>query len=352
MIVLFTSNMDGGILQFTIQIAEVLKAKNQEVTCYIPSGAKYSKGELTENNIKHYDKKNTIWLKDKRIVSLAKEICDMQPEIVWFMDEAIICSQIALNLFNTQIFYSVHDPNPHPTNKNNMRQFLHDGYAMYVRKNCIKVVDRIILLSEMSKRDFINKHGFDKKTWVLPLGAHIPKVKEVMPVELSANLSYYLFFGRIDKYKGLSTLFKAYREMAETSVKLVVAGKGNFTDEEKKLIQDNKAVILINRYIEDNEMMYLFNNAKAVVMPYIEATQSGIIPIAYKVGVPVIVSAVDGLTQFVEHKSTGYICNSIAEYQQAMNNVNTVEIREKLVQNCKNYYKDNLDWETNIDKLL
>jgi hypothetical protein len=39
-------------------------------------------------------------------------------------------------------------------------------------------------------------------------------------------------------------------------------------------------------------MLYLIRNALTVVLPYIEASQSGVTPIAYHFGVPVITSNV------------------------------------------------------------
>ena len=44
-----------------------------------------------------------------------------------------------------------------------------------------------------------------------------------------------------------------------------------------------------------------------MVLPYIEASQSGVIPIAYHFGKPVIATEVGGLPDMVDHGRTGYL---------------------------------------------
>ena len=50
-----------------------------------------------------------------------------------------------------------------------------------------------------------------------------------------------------------------------------------------------------------------FERASVVVLPYIEASQSGIIPIAYSFKKPVIVTNVGSIPEVVENGITGYI---------------------------------------------
>jgi glycosyltransferase involved in cell wall biosynthesis len=44
-----------------------------------------------------------------------------------------------------------------------------------------------------------------------------------------------------------------------------------------------------------------------IVCPYRDATQSGVVLTAYAFGVPVVVSAVGGLIEYVEHGRTGLV---------------------------------------------
>ncbi|PYU09141.1 MAG: hypothetical protein DMG37_24220, partial [Acidobacteria bacterium] len=50
-----------------------------------------------------------------------------------------------------------------------------------------------------------------------------------------------------------------------------------------------------------------FRRATVVVLPYIEASQSGVIPMAYSAGKPVVATTVGGLPEMVENGRTGYL---------------------------------------------
>ena len=44
---------------------------------------------------------------------------------------------------------------------------------------------------------------------------------------------------------------------------------------------------MINRYIKDSEVAYLYQHAQCVVYPYISATQSGVLSLAFYYQTPV-----------------------------------------------------------------
>lgn len=67
---------------------------------------------------------------------------------------------------------------------------------------------------------------------------------------------------------------------------------------------------LVEGYIPDCEVEKYFAASDLVVLPYISATQSGIIQIAYGFEKPVVVTNVGGLSDVVEDSKTGYIVPS------------------------------------------
>ena len=64
---------------------------------------------------------------------------------------------------------------------------------------------------------------------------------------------------------------------------------------------------IIDRYIPNEEVAELFQKAAIVVLPYIEASQSGILNIAYAFATPVVVTKVGALPEVVDDGETGLI---------------------------------------------
>jgi len=109
----------------------------------------------------------------------------------------------------------------------------------------------------------------------------------------------FLFFGRIQNYKGLHVLSEAFEKVQKQypDAHLTVAGSGDFSEyEEEYAALDNTTVM--NKYITDDEIAYLFSKPNTVVvMPYIDATQSGITGMAYNYETPIISTDTGGLRE-------------------------------------------------------
>lgn len=356
MIVLFTSNTNGGVIQLIIQLLTTIDAFGREVRCFIPQGAVVSVPKELEGKVIYYIKVKSVNRFDSRIRDLAGKVLNLKPELIWYVDDTILSHQMvcAIKGKNRQIL-TMHDAgNLHPTNNIGIKKILHNEYAKSIRKKGVEATDFILVLSEESRKTCEGNFPAVKgKIHVLSLGAHVPEVPEEKPQEIPESIDdYYLFFGRIDKYKGIMNMVSAYKKTSSVSAPLVIAGNGIFSDDEKKGIESDGRIIPINRYISDGEMIWLFSHARAAVLPYIEATQSGIIPIAYKYGVPVITSDVPGLTQFVVDGETGFICKGKDDYVKALVNATDDIQRRVMGGNCEEYSRSHLDWEDNVRKLL
>ena len=118
-----------------------------------------------------------------------------------------------------------------------------------------------------------------------------------------------LFFGRILPYKGLGTLLEAFQLVKEKvpHARLDVVGHGDLRPYRRQLEILGDSVRVVNRWIPDDEVDDYFRVADVVVLPYIEASQSGVIAIAYSYGLPVIASDVGGLAEQVVDGQTGLL---------------------------------------------
>jgi glycosyltransferase involved in cell wall biosynthesis len=136
-------------------------------------------------------------------------------------------------------------------------------------------------------------------------------LKEKFGLELG-NDKVILFFGYIRKYKGVPYLINAMKKITEKfDVKLLIVGE--FYEDEKPThelirsldLQNN--IHVISDYIPNEEVKYFFCASDVLVLPYIDATQSGIIQIAYYYDKPVIATDVGGLGEVVMDGRTGFV---------------------------------------------
>jgi glycosyltransferase involved in cell wall biosynthesis len=123
-----------------------------------------------------------------------------------------------------------------------------------------------------------------------------------------------LYFGYIRKYKGLGTLLKATHRVITSGEKdLLLLVVGEFYEDESLYhtqaegLGISREVQFIPRYVPQCEVATYFSAADVVVLPYLSASQSGIVQIAYNFNKPVIATNVGGLAEVVLDGTTGFI---------------------------------------------
>ena len=116
-----------------------------------------------------------------------------------------------------------------------------------------------------------------------------------------------LFFGRMERYKGLSYLIEAAHILKArgVSLRIVVAGTGPDLTIQRHSIDSDPLFVVHDRFISRHEVDQLFRQANIVVLPYTDATQSGIAAMALQYGRPVVASDVGGISEMVRHDFNG-----------------------------------------------
>lgn len=137
--------------------------------------------------------------------------------------------------------------------------------------------------------------------------------------EIYPDTQLLLFFGFVREYKGLKYLLKAMPLIAEQLPKCRLLIVGSFGDDKQdylNLIKElgiGNYVFFKDDYTPDNEVEKYFVATDLVVLPYIDATQSGIVQIAFGFDKPVVVTNVGGLPDVVDDGYTGFVIKEKSE---------------------------------------
>lgn len=90
-------------------------------------------------------------------------------------------------------------------------------------------------------------------------------------------------------------------------VKLIIAGRGENPMQYFPNGYDNKRYEILNDFIPPEDVVGLFQRTTITVLPYIEASQSGVAALSYGMGTPIVASNVGGLKEIVRHQKDGLL---------------------------------------------
>lgn len=231
--------------------------------------------------------------------------------------------------------------------------------------------DKLLTKVTLKKGDLFLVHSLEDKTNLLSM---IPSAKvrtsyhptydifnqkEWSPGSLKKKFGIgdrpiVLFFGFVREYKGLKYLLRALPAVLnKVEVSLFVVGEF-WKDKEEyinliKGLKLEKDVVVVDEYVPNEEIGLYFSAADLVVQPYVSATGSGIVQIAYGFGKPVIVTSVGSLPEVVEEGKTGYIVPPCSPEDLAK------AIIKFFSENKKNSFKENIrlnNYEFSWDRLI
>lgn len=278
----------------------------------------------------------------KKFSIILQAIRKISPYYIYFESLHIWNVYIMLLVKNTRYVHSIHDVIPH---NSGMKGFLIKSMNMAIAK----LADTIVLRNSKYIDYFSKAYGIDREKI-----KYIDVLRKFPAYSNCRNTNSVLFFGRIDKYKGLDSLYEVINSLPY--IKFYVVGK--IVDNSLAGMIENLRLLsnveLINRYVDENEMQNLFYQADCVVIPYKSASQSGVIIDAYKFSRPVVAFNTGAIAEQVIHNETGYLvpAGDVVGFAQSISDCIGNKNKENICQQSYDYGYQKYSTQKNIGEFL
>jgi glycosyltransferase involved in cell wall biosynthesis len=315
----------GGIAHYSTILVRALRQrgfnvafltlKRQYPAWLFPGRDQYDHSDMSicETNTPMIDSMNPLtWIKT------AWRIRKMMPALVviqWWNPFFGFAFGTIANLLaktsNIRVCFICHNVVPHE----------HTIFDKMLLKYAFQSVNHYIVHSETDKNNLFDliknkkaviKHNSHSTYKIFSDFGMYDKADAKRRLGISIQKKTVLFFGFVRKYKGLKYLIRAMSEVVQ-SVDCILLIAGEFYDDKEDyllLISElglEDHTIVMDTYIRNEDVALYFCSADVVVLPYIEATQSGIVQIAFGLQTPVITTSVGGLPEVVAHGKTGLL---------------------------------------------
>ena len=347
----------GGFIDYQIQLANAL-CKKETVMLVIPAN------KLPSEHLGAIDKKVDFHLLGKGkslyhpaslliLSSFIKSIKEFKPNIIHLQAGGGPIDLFTLSFLRKYpLVATFHDPK------------LHVGEPHYHRLNFImywerKYSNQIIVHGEKLKEQMIKEYNIpNEKVHAIPIGEHeVAPFKKYEREDIKEDGNLILFFGRIWEYKGLEYLIKAEPMITKEvpDAKIVIAGTGEDFKKYENMMVNRDNFIVHNYRIPYKEGAELFQRCSLVALPYIDASQSGVISTAYGFKKPVVVTDVGAIPEIVDDGITGFIVppkNPEALADAIIKLLNDEKLRKQMGENAYKKLKTDLSWDNIAEKTI
>ena len=346
----------GGFIDYQIQLANALCKKNT-VMLVIPANKLPSEHLGTIDKMVDFNllgKGKSLYHPASLLIfkDFIKEMNEFKPDVIHLQLGGSIIDLALLPFFKRYpIVATFHDVKLH-TGENSWK-------ANVIRHWVRKYSNQIIVHGEKLKEIMIKDYNLpDEKVHAITIGEHeVAPFKKYEREDIKEGGNLILFFGRIYEYKGLEYLIKAEPMITKEvpDAKIVIAGAGeNFKKYEEMMV--NRDNFIVHNYrIPYKEGAELFQRCSLVALPYIDASQSGVIPTAYGFKKPVVVTDVGSIPEIVDDGVTGFIVpprNPEVLAEAIVKLLKDEDLRKSMGENAYKKLKTDLSWDKIADKTI
>lgn len=256
--------------------------------------------------------------------------------------------------FNLKAYYVVHDG------------IMHTGEVSKIHQKSLILTmqysSNLIFLSENVKNLVKKNLNINKPSIIIPHGIINYSSSDHKDLKKLRDKPIFLMIGRINYYKGINILLDSLKYIDFENIgEIIIAGKFSKAVIYEDLKNKYPKVSLINKWLSSTEFDNLVTEADFILMPYIEATQSGVASVSIGYCTPAIVTKVGAMEEqfgseaayflntltpkdladminIVKHDSGNYLKKQLALQERA-----TELSWEELAKNLQEYIKADLN---------
>lgn len=231
------------------------------------------------------------------------QISQLRPKIIYatHFHPWLLFLSLLKKIIPFTFIYAVHE-DPYSTKE------VSSSFFRQIERIVFKSADAIVVHSQYIARA-VKPYLHGRKIHVLLLGAYTDACPSLKPIfSLEDSPLRIVFFGRLEEYKGLDLLLCAFEILKKKQVNaiLTLCGQGELT-----AVFLHKAhelgVVIDQRWIPSEEVCAIFGRTDVLILPYTAASQSGVVSLGLGVGLPLIVTNVGGLPEYVEDGVNGFV---------------------------------------------
>jgi len=360
----------GGMAQYpALMTNELAKNENVDITMFSPES------EETRSLID--DRVDVVWYtppsKTTRhtklqigmiLYKLVSNLWKIKPNVVHFPFYSSYSASASpfVKCAGVPIVATVHDPISHSGMK---RKLLNRDLNASLRTVTGNQLDGIIAHGPNCYEQAIEAGYSTEKLYSIPHGlySHFQQNREYTKSKNSReDEKVVLVFGTIRPNKGYDRLDAIVDAVAEEieDVTFVVAGSApNSLDEEYKRsvlsrLEANESIELSLEYIENDEVATFFENADVVLLPYYDATSSGVAMIAYTFDTPIVSTNVGDVGRMIQADQSGLVSLPSSTQKIADNVIDVLSDERLQEQITKNMVKskEKYRWENIAEEIL
>lgn len=249
-------------------------------------------------------------------IVLTAHLIRLRPDVVlwsnWrFLFEPLFVAAITRLLPGTVFGIVAHEPLPRSdardTSTPKSGRLLRAAFGAAWRR-----MDVVYVLGESARREVLDNWTPRGEVVVIPHGPVSAFGDHDRTSSAALTDRTVLFFGTWTRYKGIEQLLRAFRLVRESvpDARLVLAGAVSADldlDAVTELADSVGNVELRPGYVDAAVVPEMIQSARLVVTPYLRASQSGVIHLAFSHGRPVVTTGVGDLAEAVDHGQTGFV---------------------------------------------